>query len=272
MSILPPLLLTQIRTCAKQLPPPALEAVIGLLVTCHNCHEALLTSVLTQLPNLNFRRVVADLLNTWCSYAAHLDGSVIATALSTAAYCEKAARDELSVELVWTGPNLEGTRLRRTQQVLLQLIREAKQELVLVSFAVYKIPEIAKALVAAISRGVILRIIAETPEASEGKIPFGVSAALGAEIAGQAQLFIWPRDKRLTDTEGRYGSLHVKCVVADSKHLFVSSANLTEYALTLNMEMGLLVHSEELASQVMKHIDLLIQQRILMPDFGQASS
>jgi phosphatidylserine/phosphatidylglycerophosphate/cardiolipin synthase-like enzyme len=145
------------------------------------------------------------------------------------------------------------------------MIREAKKELILVSFAVYKIPEIAQELIAAQARGVSLRIIAETPESSEGKIPFGVITALGTEIAQLSQVFIWPRDKRPTDKDGRYGSLHVKCAVCDNQYLFISSANLTEYALALNMEMGILVHSQNLASQVTHHIDCLISQRILIP-------
>jgi phosphatidylserine/phosphatidylglycerophosphate/cardiolipin synthase-like enzyme len=263
MSILSPTLLAYIRTCAKQLPSSVLETVIGLLTT-KQYDEALKTTVLTQLPNPNFRRVVANLLDAWSMEASDLDGSAMSTALMTAAYCEQAVREELSVELVWTGPNLERTKLRRTQQVLLELIQEAEQELILVSFAVYKIPEIAKALVTAINRGVTLRIIAETPDSGEGKIPFGVTTALGTEIAQLSQLYIWPRHKRPTDAEGRYGSLHIKCVVCDCKHLFISSANLTEYALTLNMEMGVLIHSEDLAYQVVEHIDYLIQQKTLM--------
>ncbi|MFL9458481.1 MULTISPECIES: DISARM system phospholipase D-like protein DrmC [Nostocales] len=270
MNFLSPPLLAQIRTCAKQLPRPVLETLIELLATGDS--KTLKASVLTQLPNPNFRRVVADLLDAWSREGSHVDGSAmpaaggyaIAAALMSAAYCEQAAREELSVELVWTGPSLEGTRLRRTQQVLLQLIQDAKQELILVSFAVYKIPEIAKALVNAIERGISLKIIAETPESGEGKIPFGVGTTLGMEIARKAQLYIWPRHKRLTDSEGRYGSLHIKCVVCDRQHLFVSSANLTEYALTLNMEMGVLIHSEDLACQVVEHMNDLIQQETLM--------
>jgi phosphatidylserine/phosphatidylglycerophosphate/cardiolipin synthase-like enzyme len=266
MSFLPPLLLAQIRTCAKQIPSPVLEAVIDLLRNspAQYCDFELKALILKQLPNANFRRLIGELLETWCREAVYLDSSAIATALSTASYCEEAAKDELSVELVWTGPTSEGMLLRKTEQVLLQVIWEAQQELILVSFAVYKIPKIAKALVNAINRGVRVRIIVETPEASEGKIPFGASAALGQEIAQQAQFFIWPRDKRWTDSQGRYGSLHIKCAIADRKHLFISSANLTEYALTLNMEMGLLVHGQDLAHKVAEHIERLIQEKFLV--------
>ncbi|MEA5551194.1 DISARM system phospholipase D-like protein DrmC [Anabaena cylindrica UHCC 0172] len=265
MSFLPSLLLAQIYACAKQLPPATLETIINLLATNEHCNATLKTSILKQLPNANFRRVVAELLETWCHEAGDLNGNTISSALAMASYCQVAAQDELSVELVWTGPTSEGVPLRKTEQVLLQIIRESKHELILVSFAVYKIPEITKALVAAIHRGVRVRIIAETPESSEGKISFKPSMSFGQKIAEKAQLFIWPQNKRLTDDEGRYGSLHVKCAISDAKHLFISSANLTEYALTLNMELGLLVHSQELANQVVEHIECLIQQGIFIP-------
>ncbi len=167
--------------------------------------------------------------------------------------------------LVWTGPETSGASFRRTDQVLLQLIRDAQDELTLISFAVYKIPEIAQALKAAVNRGVKVRLIAETPESGEGKVSFGVKAALGIEIIRQAQVFIWPKKNRPVDREGKYGSLHVKAAIADRRYLFITSANLTEYAFTLNMEMGLLVENEERTIQVIKQIDRLIQQKIFAP-------
>lgn len=216
-----PQLLFQIHRVARVLPTLTLEFVSQLLATseARHCNEALKAMVLKQLPNANFRRVVADLLETWQRESAHLDTCAIAVALTTAAYCTSAAREALSLELVWTGPSSDLIPLRRTDQVLLQLIREAEQALTIVSFAVYKIPAIAQALMSAINRGVAVRIIAETPESSEGKIPFGVSAALGASIIQQAQVLVWPPEKRPKDQNGRYGSLHAKCAIADEKHL-----------------------------------------------------
>ena len=37
------------------------------------------------------------------------------------------------------------------------------------------------------------------------------------------------------------GILHVKCAVADGEWLFLSSANLTQQAFTINMELVMLV-------------------------------
>jgi phosphatidylserine/phosphatidylglycerophosphate/cardiolipin synthase-like enzyme len=41
--------------------------------------------------------------------------------------------------------------------------------------------------------------------------------------------------------------------VGDGRWLYLSSANLTEYAFTLNMELGLLLKARDLAEQVERH-------------------
>jgi phosphatidylserine/phosphatidylglycerophosphate/cardiolipin synthase-like enzyme len=76
-------------------------------------------------------------------------------------------------------------------------------------------------------------------------------------------VFIWEKSKRPKGKDGKHGSLHIKCAIADSNDLLISSANLTGYALTLNMEMGLLIHSQSLASCVNNHINQLIHQEVL---------
>lgn len=264
MTVLSQQLLHKIRQVATEFPTPILYLVVKFLSIEDNWSDSLTAKLLHQLPKASLRVLLIDLIDTWQLEASHLSGNVIASSLATADYCNREAKQELSLELVWTGPNPKFTPLRRTDQVLLQLIREAKQELVIVSFAVYKIPELAKALISAIERGVKLRLVAETPEASQGKIPFGIASALSSEILGQAQVLVWPLEQRLTDQNGRYGSLHVKCALSDRKHLFISSANLTEYALSLNMEMGLLLHNEAIGMQVNEHIEQLINNEILV--------
>jgi phosphatidylserine/phosphatidylglycerophosphate/cardiolipin synthase-like enzyme len=46
--------------------------------------------------------------------------------------------------------------------------------------------------------------------------------------------------------------------VADGKTLLISSANLTEHAMTLNMEMGILVSGGEWPGRVVQHFQQLI--------------
>ena len=52
--------------------------------------------------------------------------------------------------------------------------------------------------------------------------------------------------------------------MADQATAFISSANLTEYALSLNMELGMLVKGGSLPRELAAHLRGLIQGRILV--------
>ena len=259
MTTFSPKLLEQVRQVTQEVPTSTLDSLIKVLMAAEQDKPFQMKSKLLQLlPRGSWRQAVSNLVDVWQAEANELDGKAMAIALSTAAHCQTKLHQELSAELVWTGPNPASLPLRRTDQALLQLIRAAQQDLLIVSFAIYNIPEIVKALMAAIDRGVKVRIVAETPEASNGKIAYGMTATFGSQILERAQVYIWHKDKRPVDEQGRCGSLHAKCAVCDSQHLFISSANLTEYAMSLNIEMGILVHSCRLAEQVIQQIDQLI--------------
>jgi len=145
-------LLAQIHRVAEELPALILDSIARVLMV-----EATATvkgKLLSLLPKPAWRQAVSLLLDRWQAEAVELDGQAIALALATAAHCQATSRQKLSVELVWTGPNPEALPLRRTDQTLLQLIRSAKDNLLIISFAIYNIPEIVQALTEAIDRGV----------------------------------------------------------------------------------------------------------------------
>jgi cardiolipin synthase len=56
--------------------------------------------------------------------------------------------------------------------------------------------------------------------------------------------------------------------VADRQLLFVSSANLTGYALTINMELGVLIRGGALPGDVATQVDRLIEGGVLQPMRG----
>jgi phosphatidylserine/phosphatidylglycerophosphate/cardiolipin synthase-like enzyme len=61
------------------------------------------------------------------------------------------------------------------------------------------------------------------------------------------------------------GILHVKCAVADAEWLFLSSANLTQQAFTVNMELGMLVRGGTMPGRVEEQFRRLIQNGQLRP-------
>ena len=211
------------------------------------------------------RERVGEFLDFWQSNAPDVGAENVVLGLLVAAQVEEHHRCGQRLELVWTGPDNQVIPLRRTDQALLQLINEAENSLDIVSFAVYKVEAIAQALINAVQRGVSVAVYLETPDASEGKIAFDTIRALGVDVAQHARTYIWPLEKRLQAADGRHGSLHAKIALADGQKMLISSANLTEYAMTLNMEMGILVHGGALPAQVEAHLARLIEQGVFRP-------
>jgi phosphatidylserine/phosphatidylglycerophosphate/cardiolipin synthase-like enzyme len=216
-----------------------------------------------------YRNLASAFLDRWQRDAGDISPQAVGMALLMAAESEKAHREDQSVELVWTGPEAGVIPLRRTEQALLQLINSAVERIVIVSYAVYNIPRIREALVAAANRGVHIRIIIEAPDRIEGQNAYNTLRALGPLVADCCHVYLWPVDRRKKDSDGRPGILHVKCAVADGNSLFLSSANLTEYAFTLNMELGLLISGGTVPEQVEEHFCQMIDGGVftrLKPD------
>jgi len=215
------------------------------------------------VPQPPLRSLVRAMVTVWEQQAAGVKPGEVALMLRTAAATAQSVRAEQTVELVWTGPLVTGPAMRRTDQALLQVINAAQQSLLIVSFAVYKIPAIATAIVQAAERGAMIRICVEAPEPSGQKMAYDTVKALGAEVARRAAIYVWPSDKRKTDEHGKAGVLHAKCAVADSRLLFISSANLTDNAMTLNMELGTLIGGGVAPGIVVAQFEQLIAADIL---------
>lgn len=62
---------------------------------------------------------------------------------------------------------------------------------------------------------------------------------------------------------GKPGLLPVKCVVADGRWLFLPSANLTEQAFSINMELGVLITGGSTPVQVEAHFDRMVLNGVL---------
>jgi phosphatidylserine/phosphatidylglycerophosphate/cardiolipin synthase-like enzyme len=245
---------------AGRLPHSVIISVAGA-VTQFGGMDRLATrqAILQTLPTPDFRDATADFLDQWHNHAASVGAEAVAVALLTAAKSEHNHRHEETVEIVWTGPEPVETRFRQTEQAILEVVNSATKRLTVVSYAVYKIPRISDALVAAANRGVSIRLIVETPNRIEGQGEYDCLRALGDKVASACSLYFWPADNRTKTDNGKIGKLHVKCAVADGHRMFLSSANLTEYAFTINMELGLLVTGGKLPGHVERHFERLVE-------------
>lgn len=210
-----------------------------------------------QVAQPNARQAARSLLGAWVQSYADVTPANLAWALRAASAMDARHRSEQQFELVWTGPTAPGTSLRRSEQALLELIRQACSTLLLVTYVAYDVDAIVDALCSSTDRGVRVRLVVETPEASAGKLTLGATQALRRIVDAGAAVYHWPLAERPRD-EGQHGLLHAKCCVADSRQALISSANLTGHALNLNMELGVLATDQGFAGQVEQHFERLI--------------
>jgi phosphatidylserine/phosphatidylglycerophosphate/cardiolipin synthase-like enzyme len=216
------------------------------------------------LPSPQYRAQAVAFVDAWKRDALDVQPQAVASALLTAALAERDYQQHQCVELVWTGPDAGVVPLRRTEQVVLQVIDSATDRLLVVSYAVFNVPRICEALVRAADRGVAINIVIESPDRIEGQKAYSTLAALGPTVASRCSAYLWPIEGRFKGTAGKPGLLHVKCAVADRRWLFLSSANLTEQAFSINMELGVLITGGTTPAQVEAHFGKLIESGTLL--------
>lgn len=166
------------------------------------------------------------------------------------------------LEIAWTGPNTTEIAPRRVDQVLYQLITDAQDDILLVSYVTHNASLILSALRTAIERGVRVQMVLETVKESGGHLQFDGVGEIRSAVQG-ASLYCWPLSMRPVSEGGKTGIMHVKCGVFDRKKAFVASANLTDKALESNMELGLLTHNPLTAARLARHFEQLIARKQL---------
>ncbi|MBA3534350.1 MAG: hypothetical protein H0T73_20710 [Ardenticatenales bacterium] len=117
-------------------------------------------------PQPRFRALVETVLDGWQATTPLPAAGGLALALEAASATAQQYQALAQVDMIWTGPEVGEVHTRRTDQALLQVIQAAERELLVVSFAVYKIPLVTQGFIEAVRRGVRLRICLESPEAS----------------------------------------------------------------------------------------------------------
>jgi phosphatidylserine/phosphatidylglycerophosphate/cardiolipin synthase-like enzyme len=248
---------------ACSLPSSTAESIAAAILSCSE--SSLRAEITRRIPHHQHRDLALAFVDHWRGEANEVDARTVGVALQTAVLSEQTHRDSHSVELVWTGPDTEAPPFRRTEQAILQVLDAAKSRITLVSFAVYRIPNVGKALVRAAKRGVKLTVIVETPDKIEGEGEYSTIRALGQEVAACSSVYFWPKENRPLGDNNKVGILHVKCAVADGEWLFLSSANLTQQAFTINMELGMLARGGTMPRRVEQQFEKLIQSGQLKP-------
>jgi len=186
-----------------------------------------------------------------------LQGDDLGFALMVAGASAQSAKEAESIEVVWTGPETGMVPTRRTDQVVMELARESRAELWLMSYVFVRADDVIAELERAANRGVAVNVALESSVEEGGTLNFSGFDSLSRRLP-QATLFEWPADQRPRNESRNIGSQHAKCVVRDREALFVTSANLTDHALSLNMELGLLVRGGNSPEHVADHLQALV--------------
>lgn len=249
---------------ARALPAEALAAVTERL------RAGVTSSQVTEPLALDASRArVTALVARWRSAVGAGRDAELAAALEGASAMQAWHRGNVRHELVWTGPVPDRTLLRRTDQALLELIHGARASLLLVSFAAYRVPALERALREAVGRGVAVDFVLESPADSDGRVSSDPLDAVGEALLRDVTVWSWPPAERPPDAHGRRGVLHAKCALADGRRLFVSSANLTAAAWSVNMELGVIVEGGTLPAEVGEHFARLMGAGVLQRTSGR---
>ncbi len=200
--------------------------------------------------------VVDQLVDIWQSSSVSTEE--LASMLLAAGHVFTKTANQQSTELVWTGPTTPFVSPRRTEQALLQIINAAEQTLFITSFVAYDISVIVKALNAAIDRGVVVSMLLESSQEHGGSININVIGKMRA-LVPDACLYAW-RDKADVFSDGR---VHAKVALADRKMCFITSANLTAYAMERNMEAGVLISGGRIPGLLDEHFRALVSMKVV---------
>lgn len=249
-------LLDAVAAVVSQLPPEKLRAIANRLRGTDLDKAAGALSGVLNSPAA--AAVVDRLVVSWRTHAVSPDE--LASMLLAAGHVFTQAMSRQSIELVWTGPTTPIVSARRTEQALLQVINSAEHTLFITSFVAYDVSTIVKALNAAADRGVMVSMLFELSQEHGGSIDFDVIGKMRTLVSG-AQLYVW-RDKTEPFSEG---CVHAKVAVADGKMCFITSANLTGYAMDRNMEAGVLITGGHIPGLLDEHLRALAALNVIEP-------
>lgn len=259
MSSAPAELVGVLARIGREISPIGARRMADTLRRCRRAGE--LSYRLDGLPVRNLRNLVEDLVREWESCDS-IDGKEVALALIVAQRAAEQERNAETVELTWTGPKTPQVPLTRNDEALLNLAEGAREELLLVSYATYQVPRVVERLGKAVDRGVTVDIVLEF-HGPDGEIDYDPIRGLGAELRPEIRVWYWPPEVRSKDERGRMGYIHVKCAVADGETAFVSSANLTVYAMERNMELGVVIEGGSVPRRIADHFRELIRRGTL---------
>jgi len=247
-------LLVLISALAAQVPFDKVQAIASKFRILDSKESA--TSILSLVSAPSVLDLLNELITEW--RLQDVSAVELSAMLIASSYTQSKIMKESSVELVWTGPTSRFVAPRRTEQVLLQVINAAERELFITSFVAYNVESIVNALNMACKNGVRLTMLLESSKDDGGAIDIDVISQM-KKLIPNANVYAW----KVKTLEHQGGRVHAKVAVADNASCFISSANLTGYAMEKNMELGLLIEGGTVPGLIKDHLNALVSTKVL---------
>jgi cardiolipin synthase len=243
-----------IREVVSTLSPEFVLRLVRLLRSHASLADVTRARIMREVANDNACERIAAFITALSAARPDLSPEVAAFGIDCALETAEFESRAQSIDLVWTGPETSAVSVRRSAAVLLELIESARTDLLVMSFASFRIPDADAALSRAADRGVRMYLILESEEDSSGRYrQYGAPAFSALAHNPRVSYYCWPKEKR------PHGALlHAKAVVADGSSALITSANLTAHAIDVNIEIGILIRGEPVPKRLRNHLLSLI--------------
>lgn len=155
-----------------------------------------------------------------------------------------------TVSLVATIPPSFSLKTKRIQNVVEEMIKNAKKSILLTGYSVSEfVSELIDLLVVKSQKGVLVKIFFnDISQSSIGKI---------LRYKGKfLQVYNY------TNKDDKMAALHAKILAVDNDDVLISSANLSYHGMAGNIEIGTQVHSEKMVRQINELFKQLLFNKI----------
>lgn len=178
------------------------------------------------------------------------------------------------VELVWTGPELQGSTSRSTATVVRELVSGAQESVLLSTYSLDQ-PRKIKALLGPLKDRMAaipdlkVSVFVNVGRKHRDKRPESVLLREFAEAfrkawGGAALPEVFHDPRALEASKGPRACLHAKCVIVDGRSAFVSSANFSEAAQERNIEAGVVIEDDVFARDLGAQFESLVRAGLLV--------
>ncbi|CAM5349439.1 Cardiolipin synthase A [Streptomyces alboniger] len=219
----------------KRLPPARLLEWEQVLRSATSPADPGLSTWAAGHPAAGLARHVVAIQRAWQEEEPRLSGAALALAQSTAT--ASTSTDEFAPQLVVSGPVSPTVPIRLTSGIVVDVIRSARESLVIVSFAAYDVPGVVAEIRAAVDRGVRVDLVLEE-----------TTSAARAFDQLHKSVHVWHR----ADGPGS-GAVHAKLIAADRHTALLGSANLTHRAMHHNIEVGVVLRDARTVGRLVDH-------------------